>query len=613
MLFIEHLENRKLLASDWQNAVLRADVDQSAFVSPLDALVVINQLNRVGSGELPARDLNSTEPFYDVDGDGFLSPKDVLVIVNVINKSREPMGLVAGVSPASDPNGNGVVLGSNVILKGQSLPGIALDVKPLGSTDPSVRVFADESGKFSVSMPVQHGIQTFRMTALDEIGRTLSVDVVVRQADVIQDWNAAALNIIREWTGVSNDPYQGRIVPSQPPRVARNLAMIHTAMFDAVNRIDRLYAPYLVQLPAPANAVSSVAAAAAAHRVASSLYTEADEKAVWDASLAEALAAIPAGVDVASSLALGRSVGDAILAARANDGSTAAVPYVPGTEPGDWNRTAAGYLPPLLPQWPNLRPFAIESGSQFRPEPPPSLASAEYAEAVDQVMRLGGYSSTERTPEQTQIALFWADGGGTFTPPGHWNQIASDVALQRNTSVAENARMFALLNIALADAGIASWDAKYAYDLWRPIDAIRKADADGNAATVADSIWIPLINTPPFPSYTSGHSTFSGAAAAVLTALFGDHVSFTSQLDGQQAASQRPLDPSLIVTRTFNSFAEAAEEAGMSRIYGGIHYAFDNSVGHIAGDAVGRYVFANALRPLAMPLHSLEFGGTRYE
>ncbi len=194
----ELLEKRQLLASDWQNAVLPADVDQSAFVSPLDALIVINRLNRVGSGMLPVRDFNSMEPFYDVDGDGFLSPQDVLVIINAINKSREPMGLVAGVSPASDPNGNGVVLGPIVILNGQSLPGIALDVKSLSSTDPSVRVIADEIGKFSVSMPVQHGIQTLRLTAMDEIGRTLSVDVVVRQGDVIQDWNAAALNIIRE-------------------------------------------------------------------------------------------------------------------------------------------------------------------------------------------------------------------------------------------------------------------------------------------------------------------------------------------------------------------------------------------------------------------------------
>jgi membrane-associated phospholipid phosphatase len=148
----------------------------------------------------------------------------------------------------------------------------------------------------------------------------------------------------------------------------------------------------------------------------------------------------------------------------------------------------------------------------------------------------------------------------------------------------------------LADAGIASWDAKYAYDLWRPIDAIREANTDGNSSTNLDPTWMPLINTPPFPTYTSGHSTFSGAATAVLAALFGDNVSFTSQLDGQNASSQRPLDPSLIVTRSFASFKAAATEAGLSRIYGGIHFAFDNEAGHAAGVLVGQLVVTELMQ-----------------
>ena len=591
---IEQLETRRVFASDWQNAFLPCDVDQSAYVTPLDALTVINQLNRVGSGALPVRGADATEPFFDVDGDGSLSPLDVVLVVNALNVQREPMALVAGLSPASDPNGNGVVLDSSVTLGGQSLPGIAIEVTTVGSNHAAVQGSADNSGRFSFSIPVAPGIQTLRLRALDQIGRSLFIDLVVRKGDVIQDWNAAALDVIREWSTTSNDPYEGRIVPSQPPRVARNLAMIHTAMFDAVNSIDRMYEPYLVQLDAGPNAIPSIAAAAAAHQVASRLYAEADERAVWDASLAETLSMIPVGVDVAASLALGRQVGDAVLASRASDGSTASVAYTPGNQPGNWGRTAPGFLPPLLPQWPLVRPFAMESGGQFRPAAPPSLDSADYAEAVDQLMRLGGYNSSERTAEQTEIALFWADGGGTFTPPGHWNQIASDVSLARRTSLTENARMFALLNIALADAGIASWDAKYAYDLWRPIDAIREANTDGNSTTNPDPLWMPLINTPPFPTYTSGHSTFSGAAAAVLTALFGDNVAFTSQLDGQNASSQRPLDPSLIVTRSFASFEEAAGEAGLSRIYGGIHFAFDNSAGHAAGNSVGQLV-ANKL------------------
>jgi hypothetical protein len=155
--------------------------------------------------------------------------------------------------------------------------------------------------------------------------------------------------------------------------------------------------------------------------------------------------------------------------------------------------------------------------------------------------------------------------------------------------------LFALLNIAEADAGIASWDAKYAYDLWRPIDAIRRADIDGNDATVVDAAWTPLINTPPFPTYTSGHSTFSGAADAVLSSFFGANVSFTSQSDGHEGFSQRPLGTSQIVSRNFASFAQAADEAGRSRIYGGIHFQFDNSAGLSAGRALGGYVVQNLL------------------
>lgn len=271
------------------------------------------------------------------------------------------------------------------------------------------------------------------------------------------------------------------------------------------------------------------------------------------------------------------------------------MPYASGTEPGDWNRTFPGYLPPTAPQWPNVTPFAMASPSQFRPPAPPALDSVEYAAAVDEVMRLGRFDSAARTADQTEIALFWADGGGTFTPPGHWNQIAADVALAHGNTFAENARLFALLNVALADAGIAVWDAKYAYDLWRPIDAIRRADEDGNAATVADPTWIPLVITPPFPSYTSGHSTFSGAAEPVLSNLFEPGVYFTSRADGHVSFAQRRLADDRVVTRSFHSFAQAAEEASHSRIYGGIHFDFDSAAGLTAGRALGSHVVANFL------------------
>jgi hypothetical protein len=241
-------------------------------------------------------------------------------------------------------------------------------------------------------------------------------------------------------------------------------------------------------------------------------------------------------------------------------------------------------------------PFTMTSGSQFRPPAPPALDSAEYAAAVNELIAIGGLDSTERTADQTAIALFWADGGGTATPPGHWNQIAADVSMSQGRTLAENARTMAMLNLAMADAGIVCWDAKYVYDLWRPIDAIQQADIDGNPQTMADPDWLPLLRTPPFPTYTSGHSSFSSAAATILTALLGDNVSFISQTDGQTGFTQRPLASSLIVTRSFTSFEHAAHEASVSRVYGGIHFNFDSTEGVSSGRELAEYILDNFLR-----------------
>jgi len=201
----------------------------------------------------------------------------------------------------------------------------------------------------------------------------------------------------------------------------------------------------------------------------------------------------------------------------------------------------------------------------------------------------GVTTPTSRTPEQTTIAQFWADGVGTETPPGHWNQIAEDVARARGTTLVQNARLFALLDLALADAAIVAWDCKYVFNYWRPVTAIRNADTDGNPDTSQDATWTPLLVTPNFPSYTSGHSTFSSAGAAVLGNFFGtDNVSFTTGSDFLPG-----------VRRTFPSFSAAAVEAGQSRIYGGIHFQFDNQDGLTSGHELGDYVTRNFLTPIA--------------
>ncbi len=597
---IEKLEPRNMLASDWQNPLLIRDVDGSQQVTPLDALLVINDLRTAGSRKLPARAPQPGEPRCDVNGDSWLSPQDALLVINALNsfRNRQPM-IVGGLTPASDPNNNGIVLQEQVTISGQSLARSVITATLAGdnsNSSPMGSVVADANGRFVVNLTVAEGLQTLQLAARDELGRSAELQLEIRRGNTIQDWNAAALDIVRQWTTLSNDPYTNRIVTSQPPMVARNLAMIHVAMFDAVNAVTGQYQAYKIDMPLQTEASPSAAAASAAFEVAKTLYAASDEVAVWQASLNETLSQETDPTARELGVALGKTVASAILADRANDGIKLSSSYKLVPEIGHWQRTFPDYLPPLLPQWPNVKPFAMTSGNEFRPASPPSIGSPEYAAAVDQAMQLGGFQSTQRTAEQTEIALFWADGGGTATPPGHWNSIATDVTLARGTNLLDTSRTFALMNIAMADAGIAAWDAKYYYDLWRPIDAIRQADHDGNAQTSGAATWIPLLKTPPFPTYTSGHSSFSGAASAVLANLFGDQVAFDSQADGHSAPEVRPLDPSQITTRHFASFSQAAEEAGMSRVYGGIHFNFDNTAGLEMGRQIAAAVVFRVLK-----------------
>jgi membrane-associated phospholipid phosphatase len=242
--------------------------------------------------------------------------------------------------------------------------------------------------------------------------------------------------------------------------------------------------------------------------------------------------------------------------------------------------------PYLLAHWGFVAPFAIPTGSFMRPAGPPSLDSARWAADYNEVKALGRDVGSSRTAEQSLIALFWADGAGTETPPGHWNRIAQQVSADRGTTLAGNARLFALLNMAMADAAISAWDAKYFYHFWRPVTAIRNGNTDGNPATTPDPLWSSFIVTPPFPDYTSGHSTFSGAAATVLAIFYGtDDVSFTTGSDGVPG-----------VTRSFASFSAAAGEAADSRLYGGIHYRSANEDGLAVGIEIGEWTVSHYLQ-----------------
>jgi membrane-associated phospholipid phosphatase len=391
--------------------------------------------------------------------------------------------------------------------------------------------------------------------------------------DVVLQWNEVLLDAVRADRAL-------------PPVAARAMAMVHIAVYDAVNAIAGGYEGYLLDARVPRRVSMDAAAASAAHDVLVNVFPA--QTAVFDARLAESLAAVRNGFGEAAGVLLGKVTAALVLRDRADDGSADSVPYTIGDGPGEWQPTPPAYQQaPALAHWGYVEPFALRSGSQFRPDGPPALTSDAYAAAFDEVKSLGSATSTTRTPDQTLIARFWSDGAGTATPPGHWNEIAQDVSEQRGNSVAQNARMFALLNISQADAAIVSWDAKYVYDFWRPVTGIRAADTDGNPDTAADPAWTALLVTPPFPSYTSGHSTFSSAAAATLAHFYGtDAIPFTTTDDDTPG-----------ITRSFTSFSAAAGEAGMSRIYGGIHWSFDNVAGQESGRRVGNFVARRMLTP----------------
>lgn len=247
-------------------------------------------------------------------------------------------------------------------------------------------------------------------------------------------------------------------------------------------------------------------------------------------------------------------------------------------ELGHWRTTPPYFAAPLLPHWGDRQTFVISS-DDMTITPPPTVDTEQYADEYNEVYTYGSITSKKRTKDQTEIAQFWEDGKGSYTPPGHWNSIAQQIALDAGLSEAEQARLFAELNIALSDTAIAVWDQKYTHNYWRPIDAIRLADQDENEGTNADAEWFNFIETPNFPEYPSGHSAFSAAGAAVLADWFGDDTIFTTQSRGLPG-----------ISRTYHSFTTAAEEAGMSRIYGGIHFQSANAAGAELGTRVAKRV-----------------------
>ncbi len=380
-----------------------------------------------------------------------------------------------------------------------------------------------------------------------------------------------------------------------PTLSTRNLAILNLATYEAVNSILRTHQPYAFQLDAAPETSVEAAVIGAGREVLVTLYPSFRARA--DELYETGVAALSGRPGVAPGLALGREAALRVLDLRAADGSATQVPYIPSSAPGQWQRTPPFYRPPLTPQWRYVDAFCLPTLDPFLPLPPPALDSVEYARDFEEVALLGRRDSVVRTPELSLIANYWADFSYTAMPPGHWHEIAATIARDRQTSVPDTVRLFGLLGLAQADAAIVCWEAKFHWNLWRPLTAIRRAAEDGNPTTMPDPGWDSYLEAPPFPAYTSGHSTFAKAGSQVLTAFYGtDAITFTTQSDSV-----------LGVFRVFHSLAACADEIGMSRIYGGIHFEFDNAEGKRTGGLVGDYVLANFLLPdAALPQVRIE-------
>jgi len=443
-----------------------------------------------------------------------------------------PYAISLQIGPASDPGGDGHVFGKNVLVQGFAAPfsTIWIATAPTGYYTNVARSTA--SGLYGAIVPIGRGttqISAFAKSPAQNYSLTSTIRAT--SSNPIVAWDSIALRAIRNLA-----------LPA--PEAARDLAILHAAQYDAVAAIAFPRAAYRVHAPAPKGASAEAAATAAADTALESLFPS--QAPAFRAALAAAKADFPANRATADGLALGQQVALATLADRAGDGSAPTVVDLGSATTGLWRPTAPGFAPAIDPQWGLVKPFLIGSAAQSRPAAPPAV--------------------------QSNAAGFWGDGAGSLTDPGHWNEIAEQVAVGRGDSLAKDARLFALLDFALADSAIAASDAQYAYNTWRPISAIQPGDPT----------WVPLISTPASPGYVSDNAAYGSVAADILSATFGAKTAFTDNLYASAG-----------VTRSYPGFAAAAAEDANSRIWGGVNTSSDVQQGSILGDQVGKAALAN--------------------
>jgi membrane-associated phospholipid phosphatase len=390
----------------------------------------------------------------------------------------------------------------------------------------------------------------------------------------VVQWNRTLLTIVRT-------------PGAQPPTVhpTRSFAVMHAAMYDAVNAIDGTHDPYLVRLKRISpRASQDAAAASSAHEVLMALYPT--QQTTIDAQLDQSLNPIPDGAEKTEGIAIGKAVADALLDLRSDDNSSAPpIPYVFGVAPGDYQSTPPNFPnQPVFTHWSRVTPFAVRHANQFRPGPPPALTSTDYTQAFIEVKSLGIANSTSVTTDQAFTGKFW---NGAIQ--NYWNEIAQTAAQSRQLTTAQSARLFALLNFTIADGVIAFYDAKYTYNRWRPITAIRSADADSNPSTISDATWLPEAGkTAADPSYPGAHAVISAGGASVLRTFLG-----VNQFNFPVTSEVVPG-----VVRTFDSIAAAEQEASLSRVYAGVHFRTDEAAGDRLGRAIADFVVDNYLNPI---------------
>lgn len=393
-----------------------------------------------------------------------------------------------------------------------------------------------------------------------------------------------------QWTPVLADAIQTSTI--SPCLASRNLAIIYLAAFEAANADNPRFESYLKELPRSSPEIDPEYASLSALAFAAEILFP-SQRANFQKLRQEQENSFNFSIsqDVREqSKSFGEEIAKLMLKNREGDGSTAPQTYYPKDEIGKWRRTPPKYRPPELSYWSYTQPFVLEKASQFRLPPPPSLDSPEYAAAFNEVKELGAKHSQTRTADQTEIAEFWSCFSYTSTPAGHWYEIATKVSRDERLDFLDSVRLLALINLSMADAGIACWDTKYTYEFWRPIQAIRLADKDDNPATQPDPTWDSLLEAPPHPEYTSGHGAFSGAGGRIMELLFEQDgpYSFSATSSGLPG-----------VVRSFSSFEDCTDEICDSRLFGGIHFQYSNLLGRDLGVAVADYIYDKTLRPIA--------------